>query len=158
MSTKKLDDVRREIAGAQQKIRELEQRQVPVAVALQRLEHAIADRGSRWLASARPEEFLLPVANIGDTAFSRVAKHDPLDIACSLFPDRVFQVLAERLSSQAAGGIEDGQRRGEIKKLREQLAKLEMSEERLVVDLEMEGVDVDRRPDADPLIVLGWTS
>ncbi len=73
-----------------------------------------------------------------------------------LFGDQLKARLIESAAPFAEhGALPAAGRDDAIRELETKRRELEIEEERLVVTLEGQGVDITRRPDADPAIVLG---
>lgn len=67
---------------------------------------------------------------------------------------RFEAAMRAALEGQETIGSES--RSSQLAEIDARLRALEIEEERIVCALEAEGVDVLRRPDADPAVVLGW--
>lgn len=77
------------------------------------------------------------------------------DLACALNPDRMRADLRALIAaSDHARGPTDTERTKRLAKLRSQLRAAEIEEERLITTLSNQGVNVHRRPDCNPEIVL----
>ena len=94
------------------------------------------------------------------------AQHDTslkpqIEAACAaLLGDSLFDVLVAKLETRLAAlpdGIAEGDRTRQLADLDAKAFDLETKEERLILDAEAAGFDLDRRGDAKPAIVLGAT-
>ena len=75
-----------------------------------------------------------------------MAWHDPAGLKQKL--------LAAARPYAASKGMATADRPAYLRKMEEQLYRLEVQEEKLVTELERDGLEVFRRPGADPSIVL----
>jgi len=77
------------------------------------------------------------------------------ELVCQLFPNQITEALErEAQSSIDPNALPLAERERVVLKLRKEYRKAELEEERLIEQLEAEGLLVHRREDADPAIVL----
>jgi len=77
------------------------------------------------------------------------------DLACALNPERMRADLRGLIAASThPRGPTPTERVKRIKKLRAELLTAEREEEALITDLQTRGINVHRRPDCDPTIVL----
>lgn len=93
---------------------------------------------------------LLAVATFGDTPVEKT-----ISLLAWLNPDMLKQKLNEAAKPfVSVGGLTREQRQDRIKAMESEKHDIEVAEETMIVALEDEGVEVFRRPDADPAIIL----
>ncbi len=93
---------------------------------------------------------LLAVATFGDTPVEKT-----ISLLAWLNPDMLKQKLNEAAKPFASvGGLSREQRQDRIKALESEKHDIEVAEEEMVCQLESDGLEVFRRPDADPAIIL----
>lgn len=77
------------------------------------------------------------------------------DLACLVDPERMRANLRALIASSThPRGAAPGERAKRLAKLRNELRAAEIEEERLIVDFDARGVNVHRRPECEPEIVL----
>jgi hypothetical protein len=110
---------------------------------------------SRLLNQARPRVSIvgdqLKVNWRGDTAMIE----DVAALLCWLQPTEFVEALQHELGQPAAGAISSAERSQRICDLEAQLYALAVREEKLIELAQADGVEILRRPDANPLCVLG---
>lgn len=93
---------------------------------------------------------LLAVATFGDTPVEKT-----ISLLAWLHPDLLKQKLNEAAKPFVAiDGLTREARQSRIKALEEERHAIEVSEEAMICQLESDGFEVFRRPDADPAIIL----
>lgn len=79
---------------------------------------------------------------------------------CSFFPDLVRNRLVEEVDrhlEERPPGIPTAERPAALAEIDAAIRKLGVEEEEIIVAAEAAGIELDRREDADPAIVLGFT-
>ncbi|WP_165967362.1 hypothetical protein [Luteimonas aestuarii] len=78
------------------------------------------------------------------------------DLFCALEPKRMHELLKKLIKgSDHLRGPAQGERAERIEALTAELREAEIEEEALITQAEVSGLNVHRRPDADPAIILG---
>ena len=160
MSLQKLAEIRTSIAETKSGLSRLQVAALPLAD----IESRIADTVAHWASKFDADYLGRAFASPGS-----VVTPEDVELACAgeaakgaivaawLDPDRLKARLlaAAKPYAAAKGAVAQDDRPAFQRKLESALYDLEVEEERLVTQLEAEGFDVFRRPDADPSIVLG---
>ena len=157
-----LEGLRADIASLRNEHDTLHGGRVSLDDALSLLHKAIDAKAAAWanrvdlevltVQAARPDDLdLLPHMGMGST---------PADAAealiCHLAGDALKERLGERLKSMMAddAGPPREQRAARLRDITRKLDDLERTEERLIREAKRVGIELDRRPDARPEIVL----
>ncbi len=153
---KQLAEMREQIAELQAERTEVQSALVPRDEALSLLERTIGHYSA--LAPHHPEALLRPGAS--PTELFMILKASPNDFAsyfCSIVPDLVrsrFTEAIDELLEQRPPGLPVDERPAAIAKLDAAIRELELTEESLIADAGDAGIELDRRGDADPAVVL----
>lgn len=159
MSLKKLAEIRAAIAETKSGLARLK----TAALSLSDIEARVSDTVDAWASKFDAGYLGRAFASPGD-----LISPEDVDLACAgeaakgaVFaawadPDGLKQKLldAARPYAAAKGAVAQDDRPAYARKLESTLYDLEVEEERLVTALEADGLDVFRRPDADPAIIL----
>jgi hypothetical protein len=147
----KLETLRKRRSALKQDRKALERARVSADEAQANLEALIAAAAGRF----RPPALLVGVNSPGFQAqlYERDPGVDAFALACALYPERVQEFLAEHMTA-GEGGVTAENRAARLAQLDAELAELERKEESAIRKLEAQGLDVDRRGDADPAVVL----
>jgi len=128
----------------------------------------IADTAARWQppigSFAAPSDdgrlpcfsLMLPIPDGAGGVVSVESQAESL--LCVLFGDRVRVVLLERCEENLArfgSGLPAGERRAKLEQLDARILQLERREEDLIDSAEAEGIEIDRRADANVWVVFG---
>ena len=158
MSLKKLDEIRVQIADIKHSIESSKSVALPLSDVEASINATVDNWASRfdadWLgrcfvspdAVMTPESFETACAGEEGKLAIITAWHDPAGLKAKL--------IAAARPYAASKGMATADRPAFIRKQEAQLFKLETEEEHLVCQLERDGLEVYRRPDADPAIVL----
>ena len=157
MSEKKLDQTRAKIRALQAERAEVE----TAPISRSECEARIAA-----IFDGLPNDQLLDPAPAGlaNGSFDQAELEHMLSmpgLLVAAFSDQITQYLLKVYDRQTTGaepGLPLAERRAKLKDLDAEIHALEVSEERTIEALETEGVDVQRRPDADPAIALGFAA
>jgi len=152
-----LAEIRTRIYDTRQKITEIENQ----ALTADEIQASVIKAVDWWAARVDHGWLGTNIAN------SRHIDHNMLTAACAGEEDKVAcllawlhgdelkaKLLASALPFAAESGMAADQRSERIRELEADLHRLEVDEERIVTGLEDRGIEVFRRPDADPAIIL----
>lgn len=163
---KSLHALRSQIAEKQTEIARIEDAPVPLAEAKRRIHELIDGEAARFNPDYRLSDLLSAAGgssdllSVGVTAWPDQSgtAHGNAEIGplmAWLFGDEVKARLEQHLKQSGyEAGLTPKARAEKVGKLRDEIRALEIEEEALVVEAEEAGLEVYRRPDADPLIVL----
>lgn len=165
----KLVKLREEIAKAKAAIEALETAPCTRNEALENVRSFIRARAERFAQSLNIAGFASPNAALGELhllpivftpsgGLAQVAPDLLEGLLCSITPASLESFLLKGIDAHLAtlpAGVSRDDRRTKLPKLRTELRALEVKEEQMVVELESEGIALDRREDASAEIVLG---
>lgn len=162
-----LSDLRGRIADAQDRLAELDEAPVPRSEYLERIGGWIDGKARTFAESAeyqvsalrgpapRFDDVLLGSMPVRGSGGPDVAVADAAPLLCWLMGDEIKAKLAETIN---AAGFEAGPPSADRPKLRRdleaELRKLELAEERMIEEASEAGIDIPRRHDADPAVIL----
>ena len=160
MSAKKLDSIRDKIAALVDERDDIEGTPIPREEAKARIAALIAAPYSGTLHKTRIDLDPSPTGLV-DGSFNSSSLLEMFErpgVLRALFPDALSKYLLSIYDKELDGvtpGLPTAERRARLAELDAQIFKLETDEERTIEALETDGVDVQRRPDADPRAALG---
>lgn len=133
---------------------DIEHRPVPLAEAQEAAEHAVRARAERTLAGLARASLLRPQDGRPQL---RLDDNDARDLAFAAVADSVAEKLRRAIEAAYSDGptpLSAEERERELARLDKELFAAEMAEEGLVRSLEREGIEIARRPDMDPRVLL----
>jgi hypothetical protein len=162
--TANIADLRRQIAGKQADLARLEVTGRPTEPAIRRAAELLEDlsepyragirRAAAAIVAARGEDLSLRAAfNLGFAA-----PEFAIGAVAALLADRIFadlEVEIDRAAAVAPDPLPDEERAAALAAVKRELLELERREEALIEAERAAGNEIHRRPDADPLAVLG---
>lgn len=159
----RLASLRDQIAAIRAEIEALPAQPLPVADALERLDHWITEQAARFDPGSAARAFtttgapgrVLAVQGLR-TGENSVAT-DLAPLFCALFTTEIRERLGAAIQAQTGTpGPRLADRPRALASREEELERLEVAEERLIRAAEVEGEPLARRPDATPSIVLAF--
>lgn len=145
-----LEDIRTKIVLTLQELSVIERAPVSMSIA--------TDRVDIWLASLRNEDALkLFVQRFMFPAYRAPTPTDALEFMMGILSQMARGETLKLLTSnygETLKGLSDADRKTRFDKTAADLLALELSEEAIIRNAEQLGLDVLRRPDADPRAVL----
>ena len=160
MSAKKLDTLRAEIAVLVDERAEVETAPIPRDEAVANIAALIDAPYSETLHKGRIDLDPSP-RGLVDGSFNSSSLLEMFErpgMIRALFPDAVSEYLLSIYDKELDGatpGLPVAKRRSRLAELDGQIYALETQEEAVIESLEADGVDIQRRPDADPRAALG---
>lgn len=99
----------------------------------------------------------IPVRQIDSLTIERAmgGNVSPGVLFAAVAPESLRSIMKQSIVPYVGGGITAEDRESRIAELEKQLYELEVEEEQLISKLEDDGVEIYRRHDIDPSIVLG---
>lgn len=157
MSLAKVSKIRDSISDIKAVIREVQTAPVTEAEAHERIENAIRAWGSlfdsSWIGmnlveanGGTPDYLIMERAMVGNVS--------PAVLLAAVAPEPLRLMMRDSIKPYVGGGITAEERESRIAELEKQLYELEVEEEQLISKLEDDGVEIYRRHDIDPSIVL----
>ncbi|RKQ73487.1 hypothetical protein [Oceanibaculum indicum] len=150
----RITDIKSEIAMVEQAAPSLEEVEA-------KIDQWIAQRASNWDCLGRTFATATgtgPTVDYDPFRASDVHEVNRLPLAlCALVPERIKAAMmgdARAALDVAPMQLTAPERHEKLQQLRSDLFAMEVDEERMICDAEEAGLDVDRRPDADPRAVL----
>ena len=160
MSLKKLQEIRSQIADLKHSLETTKTAALPLADVEASINATVATWASKFDPDWLGRCFVSPEAIMTPESFETACAGEEGKLAIILAwhdPEGLKQKLIAAARPYAAGkgkGMSQQDRPAFIRKQEAQLFKLETEEEVLVCQLEADGLEVFRRPDADPAIIL----
>jgi hypothetical protein len=148
-----LEQLRANIVEFQEERAKIEKASVPREEALNLIERTIAHNASRSLVGYRV--LLCPGESVA--SLDLVPNGHVAAALCSFFPDLIRSKLVAEVDRQLEewpSGLPTAERPGAVAKLEAEIRELGVQEEALILEAEAAGIEIDRRGDADPRIVL----
>lgn len=151
-----LQNLRTKITELQGQEDELIARPIPSSLAVKHMEEWVNREAQRFV---RDNSLTVPMFHgerIDNTALLLPNEPDGTVAAlCFLFGDAIKEKLGSLIKADIGNdGLSDTAREKAIREVREKRRKLEHEEEQLIRSAEKVGMAIDRRPDADPAIIL----
>lgn len=155
--------IRAGIAELKQAIRRLDDAPMPLELAKQRVNEALADMAARYDLQGRIGRAFSPTGYPPVLEMFQPQGHpaDAVDmgpVLAALFPDLLRERLHTLLEQQAATmvlGPTPEARRKQRADLEKRLFEAELEEERLIEQAEAEGIEIYRRADVNPAAIIG---
>jgi hypothetical protein len=148
---------RDDIAGLQQQLAITARAPLPLEDQMQ-LAEAFVEQQAR---TARPTTIAVVRDQLRVTFRDDIvtSRSDVLALMCWAAPEHVLATLQSEIEAQptAINPMSAQERTARISQIQAQLGELEQLEEGLIIRAEAEGLDVLRRPEASPAVVLGVT-
>jgi hypothetical protein len=159
MSLKKLAEIRTQIAEVKSSLARLQTASLPMADIESRVSDTVDHWASKFDADYLGRNFASPSGIITPDEIERACAGEAAKgaiFAAWADPAGLKAKLIEAARPYAAGkdGVKQDDRPAYQRKMESTLYDLEVAEEALVTALEAEGIEIYRRPDADPAIIL----
>lgn len=152
-----VERIRGEIAALKAEREQVAQAPRTVAEAVAVLDDALDRIAAKFTPNAAG--LLNPEARATDFTLGHGTHDRGTEAAVWLFRDQVRdRLVAEIKAADHSDGIAAGDRAARLSKIDTRLLGLEREEEALIVQAADHGMEIMRRPDADPRAVLGTTS
>ena len=152
-TSKQLAKLQAKIVQLQEKRAKIERASVPRDEALTKIELTISHNAS--LVPPAYGELLSPDA---PTAVLDLVPNDYVaEALCSLFPDLIREKLiaeVDRRLEERPSGLPTAERPAALAEIDAAIRKFGVEEEQIITEAEAAGIELDRRGDADPHIVL----
>lgn len=153
-----LSKIRTKIATTKSQLLDLDREPIAPGDVADRVDLVIQHLAGRfdaaWVGSALSFPELDPSNRDDILAEACTGGPSPGVLLAWLFPDLLRERLTELVIEHADGTVPLADRPAERQRLEQDLYSLEVQEENLVVACEESGLEVFRRPDADPSIIL----
>ncbi|WP_421477505.1 hypothetical protein [Agrobacterium tumefaciens] len=144
-----LEDIRYQVALTQAKIGEVERAPVALSIASERVDTWLADLHNEDALKIFIRRFIFPTYRAPQPA-------EALDFIMGILSQMVRGEMLKLLTASYTDfeGMTDADRKSRISEKMTELLALEMQEEAVIRHLEKLGLDIIRRQDADPRVVL----
>lgn len=153
-----LDAIRAKVTATKAALADLDRQPIAPQDVEHRVDQVVQHLAERmdtsWLGRALASADYQPGSTEDILAEAVIGGRHPGPILTLLFPDLLRDRLVNLIAEHADGSIPLAQRPAERQRLEQDLFDAEVDEERLVIACEQAGLDVLRRVDCDPSVVL----